>query len=485
MNEIQGIKKASTIAGVHRNTGSKYLKAGKLPREIKKCSGSYTRPSIISDADWEYLKKILEASPELEATAAMEHLMEVYPQRYSGKELRSLQRKMKDWKVLHGKEREVMFWQIYRPGERSQSDFIDMDYLGLTIGGKQFDHLFFHFMLPYSSWEDVLICEGGESFDNLCRGYESSLWKLRGVPKIHRTDNLSAAITASTRNFTDSWNKVMKHYNVEPTVNNPGKSNENGKVERSNGAIKRSIENHLALRGSKDFKEIQDYQKFIDAIVEKRNKSRLIKVQEERQELQPLPNDKWYTPSKIPVKVSSDSTIRVDGASYSVPSRTIGCTLSAYLYPDKVEVYYGKHMLEVMPRFKKGETHINFMHIIHSLRSKPGAFEDYKYKESLYPTRAFRQIYDKLRKVSKSKHVNKQYIELLYLASVYSVEEVSSILDLFLRANIMPKLEEIRNRLAYKAVTIPDIFVRQTNLKEYDELLADRQQQVIERIYAD
>jgi hypothetical protein len=467
MNKLADIGTASEIAQMHRNTGSKYLKSGKFPGETGKRKPGFIRPSSIQDGDWEEVKKRLEDFPELEATAVLENLMERHEGRYTGKELRSLQRKICDWKALHGHEKEVIFWQTYSPGERSQSDFIHMDYLNIMIQGKQFDHLIFHFTLPYSGWENVMVCEGGESFENLCAGYEGSVWKLRGVPKIHRTDNLSAAITASTRNFTDSWGKLMSHYNTQPTVNNPGKSNENGKVERSNGLIKRSLANQLCFRGSKDFKSITDYAAFIDRIVDKRNKYREIKVNEEREELQPLPDAKWYAASQIPVRVNTDSTIRVGGASYSVPSRTIGHILSAYIYPNKIEVYYGNHLLQTMPKFQKGEAHINFVHVISSLRKKPGAFEDYRYKEYMYPTTAFRQTYDKLKK--RYRVASKHYIEVLYLASVYGVEEVSSVLTVLLKAGILPLAEDVKKRLAHH-VAVPDVYIRESSLKEYDKL---------------
>ena len=227
----------------------------------------------------------------------------------------------------------------------------------------------------------------GESFENLSRGYERALWVLGGVPQIHRTDNLSAAVTLTKDGsyFTNNWLHLMKHYGVTPTTNNPGKSNENGKVERSNGLFKRSLENQLALRGSKDFNSIDEYQDYIERIVEKRNIQRKSRVLEERRDLIELPNGKWYSAIKYPVKVHPDSTIRVEGAVYSVPSRTIGYTLSAYVYPDKVELMFGVIDIATMDRIKKGEAKIDFKHIIHSLRKKPGAFENYKYKDQMYP----------------------------------------------------------------------------------------------------
>ena len=254
MKNTNSINATAEAVGVHRNTVAKHTKG----LGIQGCSAKrdYSgQETAIKKEHWEEIKEFLKKSPELEAKAALDHLIEKYPEEYTGKEIRSLQRKFKKWKVEEGGDKEVMFYQNYEIGERSQSDFIHMNYLKITIAGEVYNHLLYHFMLPYSGWEDVTACEGGESFENLCRGYEKALWKLMGTTKQHRTDNLTAAVTVLKKEkcFTNNWKNLNKHYKIEPTTNNAGKSNENGKVERSNGLFKRSLENHLIFRGSKEF----------------------------------------------------------------------------------------------------------------------------------------------------------------------------------------------------------------------------------------
>lgn len=472
MNKLNHIQASAEIAGMHRNTASKYIKKGKLPSELKQKEIVRTVAPIFPEEHWHEVTTLLTASPELQATAIYDYLQEKYPDHYTGKELRSLQRQIRNWRVEEGKESDVMFYQNYTPGERSQSDFIHMNYLQVTIAGKQFNHLLFHFMLPYSGWEYVLACTGGESFENLSTGYERALWVLGGVPRIHRTDNLTAAVTQTKDggHFTNDWLQLTKHYGVTPTSNNPGKSNENGKVERSNGLFKRSLENQLALRGSKDFISQEAYQQFIEKIVEKRNIQRKVRVLEERLEFIELPNGKWYSAIKLPVKVHPDSTIRVEGATYSMPSRTIGSTLSAYVYPDKIELMFGSIDIATIGRIAKGEAKIDFKHIIHSLKKKPGAFENYKYKEQMYPNLLFRKAYDMLRSNYTNDTANKYYIDLLYLAKMYSVEEVTTAIAALIRKKVVPKSELITPHLI-QVITVPEVTINQPNLEEYNELL--------------
>ena len=472
MKNTNSINETAKAVGVHRNTVAKHIKGLGIQgcRTERDYSGQET---AIKKEHWEEIKELLKKSPELEAKSALDYLIEKYPEEYTGKEIRSLQRRFKKWKIEEGADKEVMFYQNYEIGERSQSDFIHMNYLKIIISGEVYNHLLYHFMLPYSGWEDVMVCEGGESFENLCRGYEKALWKLMGTPKQHRTDNLTAAVNVLKKEkcFTNNWKNLNKHYNIKPTTNNAGKSNENGKIERSNGLFKRSLENHLIFRGSKEFRNIEEYEKFLENIVNKRNKARDPIVYEERKVLGKLPDNKWYIATKIPVKVYSDSTIRIDGAVYSVPSRTIGSTLFAYIYPTKIELKYGKKLIAEMPRCKKGEKKINYLHIIDSLKRKPGAFEDYKYKDYMYPATVFRQSYDRLKKRLAEKEANKNYVEILYLSKIYSVDEVSDALKILKHHNTTPSLEEVDKLLKSNNIILPDISVIEPCLGEYDELI--------------
>lgn len=472
MKKLHNIEDSAEISKMHRNTAGKHLKKGCLPSETKKKRKKSPLLSKINPKHWVEITDLLTTSPELEVTALFDHLLEQYPDDYKGTELRSLQRNIREWRMTEGSEKEVMFYQHYNPGERSQSDFVHMNYLKVTIHGKQYDHILFHFMLPYSGWEDVLVCEGGESFDNLSRGYEIALWKLGGSPKIHRTDNLSAAITVTKGGnyFTTNWQHLMNHYNVTPTVNNPGKSNENGKVERSNGLFKRSLENQLALRKSKNFGSVEEYQAFVTKIVEKRNLQRKAKVIEEKTIIADLPRGKWYSAVKFPVKVYSDSTIRVEGATYSVPSRTIGSTLSAYVYPSKINLMYGDTQIATMERLKKGSVTIDFRHIVHSLKKKPGAFEDYKYKDHMYPSVAFRKAYDKFRSRYGTLRANKSYIALLDLAKMYSVAEVSSVIEKLQEEKVVPTHSAVTPHLI-QAIKVPNVTVATPSLAKYNDLI--------------
>ena len=60
---------ASMRANMDRHTGSKYLREGKLPSELKKPRTWSTRADPIADEDWQEAVKWLREAPELEAKA--------------------------------------------------------------------------------------------------------------------------------------------------------------------------------------------------------------------------------------------------------------------------------------------------------------------------------------------------------------------------------------------------------------------------------
>ena len=93
-------------------------------------------------------------------------------------------------------------------------------------------------------------------------------------------------------------------------------------------------------------------------------------------------------------------------------SRLIGEKVEVRLYADTVEVWYAQRCIEKMMRLRgKGKSDIQYRHIIDWLVRKPGAFENYRYREELFPTHRFRVAYDWLKARSPSRAV-KKYLKI-------------------------------------------------------------------------
>ena len=194
-----------------------------------------TREDSLS-AVWEdVLEPMLRQEPRLMPTTLYEYLQEHYPGEYS-KVLRTLQRRVKAWKSVHGPAPEVMFELRHEPGMIGLSDFTELKGIEITINGKPFEHLIYHYRLAYSGWRYAQIIEGGESFIALSEGLQNALAASGGVPRQHRTDSLSAAYKNARgqhrKVLTQYYEELCDHYRLEPTRNNKGIAHENGAVVR-------------------------------------------------------------------------------------------------------------------------------------------------------------------------------------------------------------------------------------------------------------
>ena len=77
----------------------------------------------------QYLQDLLELHAKL-----FDDLLAKQPERYHAGQLRTLQRRVKQWRAQHGPEKELFFEQEHRPGEAAQTDFTSMKSLAITIG---------------------------------------------------------------------------------------------------------------------------------------------------------------------------------------------------------------------------------------------------------------------------------------------------------------------------------------------------------------
>ena len=325
-------------------------------------------------------------------------------------------------------------------------------------------------MLPYSRWEFVSICFT-ESFETLTTGYGRAVGELSAVAPEHRTDNLAAAVPIGEHPaFQKRWKDFLQHFGVGPSSNNPGRSNENGSVEKSNDLFKHAIDQRLRLRGNRDFANLEEYERFLRNAVTERNRQRAEKLSEEMKVLKPLPANDWYEPVEYSSTVTAWSTIGIGGATYSVPSRFIGQKLRILADYETVRVYYERHLVMQAPRKESGSKCINYRHLIFHLLRKPGAFRNYQFREELFPRLIFRRAYDALL-AQDEEHADKEYLRILNQATLGSEDDVSKALSHLLDSESLPTSEAVR-QLCESPKQIPNVQVAEPKLDSYDALLS-------------
>ncbi|MGL1525973.1 IS21 family transposase, partial [Vibrio parahaemolyticus] len=78
---------------------------------------------------------------------------------------------------------------------------------------------------------------------------------------------------------------------------------------------------------NRDFKTVEEYESYLRVMTSERNNQRKERLDEELKALMPLPSGAWDEAKEYSVSVTAFSTITVDSAIYSVPSRFISVKL--------------------------------------------------------------------------------------------------------------------------------------------------------------
>jgi hypothetical protein len=145
------------------------------------------------------------------------------------------------------------------------------------------------------------------------------------------------------------------------------------------------------------------------------------------------------------------------------------------VYADLLEVWYAHRKVDTLPRLRGENGHrIQYRHIIDWLIRKPGAFEQYRYKDDLFPTSLFRVVYDLLRRQYGIRQANKQYLRILELAARENECRVNEALRLILDQDQPIGFETIEAMVLsgrHRLSAIPEVRVEPVQVGWYDRLL--------------
>lgn len=464
-------------AGVSERSARRIDK-GELTPQPKPRRHWRTRQDPLIDVWESELVPMLELNPELLPMTLLEYLDDNYPGRFGQSIHRTLQRRMKSWKALHGPAKEVMFRQLKQPGRLGLSDFTTLKDVEITIKQEPFNHLLYHYRLSFSGWCYVKVTCGGESYTALSTGLQNALWRCGGVPQEHRTDSLSAAFNnlAEQTELTKRYRDLCRHYRLSATRNNPGLSHENGTIESAHGHLKRRIVQALLLRGSTDFDSLENYQAFIDGVVSKINRLNKTRFTEEQQHLQLLPKRRTHDYAEYKVIISSSSTFDLRRTTYTVPSRFIGEQLNVQLYDERLELFHGhEHALSLIRVYGAGAKRaksVDYRHVIDSLVCKPRAFRYSQLRDDLLPSPDYQLIWQYVDEHLSSHEACRYIVQVLYLAAKKDCEATLGrfILNGLDRGTLL-SVRECQQRFSPDVTAIAVIKSRQHALVDYDELL--------------
>lgn len=470
---------AAAKASISIATAYRLEKDSRLPSQ-KKAPRERRRPDPLADIFDAEIIPMLKAAPGIRAIAIFDEMIRRHPELGAGIR-RTIERRIRSWRAIHGEEQEVIFRQVHVPGRMGLSDFTDMAGAGITIAGVALDHRLYHFRLAYSGFEHAHVVLGGESFVALAEGLQNALWSLGGVPLEHRSDSLSAAFRNLDKDaradLTVRYEDLCSHYGMTPSRNNAGVAHENGSIEGPHGHLKRAINDALLMRGSSDFDDLAAYRRFVDEIVSRCNARNSKRIDIERAELQELPGRRTSDYEEVTVRVTSSGGFRLRKVFYTVPSRLIGHRIRVRLFDDRLDIFIGGTQLMTLSRGRaspsgKHDQVVNYRHVIHSLRRKPMALLNLVYRDQLFPREAYRRSFDALLEHLPERQACRTMVDLLTLAHERGCEsELADQLDVSLQARRLPDMAALRTRFAPDPDRLPNVVVSLAPLNAYEALL--------------
>ena len=445
-----------------------------------------TRADPLAEVWDSVLVPMLERAPQLEPQTLLLHLEQTFPDQEWYRRKRTLQRRVENWKALHGPAQEVMFLQHHQPGVTGISDFTLIKGKPITIAGAVLEHRLFHFRLPYSGWCHVEVIHGGESFVALAEGLQNALEACGGVPAEHRTDSLSACFRnrdgSYASDYTSRYRELCAHLGVMATRNNRGVAHENGAIEGPHRHWKHRLEQQLIQRGSRDFATETEYQQLVATVSATLNSRTEVKgrLEIEQLHLQPLPVERFADYDPLVVRVRSTSTIEVRQVTYSVPSRLIGQQLNVHLRHDRLDLYLRSQFVETLPRLhgQKGQKalrRIDFRHVIESLRRKPRALLRAQLQDDLLPGESWRQLWRQLLAALPPDEAAKVMVDALHVAA--KTDDLAAV-ERYLRRQLRSgelSLTALREHYGLRPprglAALPQLQIPEHQLSSYDELL--------------
>ena len=471
--EAAAAKTGISVASARRVQTAVALPSQRPPRHWR------TRADPLAEVWDTEVVPMLEGAPSLMAVTLLEELQRRHPEQFGDSVLRTLQRRVGQWRAEHGDEREIYFAQEHPPGRLGLSDFTVADELDISLGGLVFPHRLYQFALAHSGWRHVRVVLGGESFQSLAAGLQDALWMAGGVPEEHRTDSLSAAFNnlAEREELTKRYQALCQHYGLRPTRNNTGVSHENGAIEARQGSLKKGLDQGLLLRGSREFTDLPAYEQFVAETVRRLNARCARTWEAERACLKPLPVRRTADFEEVDARVSKFGVFSAKSVLYSVPSRLAGHRLKVRLHSSHLDAWLGGVKVFECERLhaSAADRHprqIDWRHMLPSLKRKPGAFARWVLRDAMFPRSEYAQAWERMSAELPERAACRLMVGLLDLADRANVvAELAGVLATLQASDALPDIDVLRERFAPRPSAMPDVQVVLPSTSVYDELL--------------
>ena len=459
-NQNKSQQEIAEILDISRRSVIRYLKTGKIPKYTR--SVSNTKKDPLTDF-MSLIEEKLREMPQLSLSELFEFIVS---KGYKGS-ARTIRRKTADLRNKL-KNKEVYFQRLPTPGEVMEGDFTE---LSISIGGIQRKIYLWICSLPYSNFyfaTPYYNC----TFECFADGSIQAFKEFGGVANKYRLDNLSPAVSkilvGKERLVTQRFAQFQSHYGFKQDFCNPARGNEKGNIESNNKYFKTKIRARMSLE-KLSFTTLESFQIFVWKLCREHNDLEKVQTKFGQEKLNPLPATAFKSFNTEIVKINKYSLFSLgnSGHMYSVPSKYIGLSLEARIYPSFFEIIEMNKVICTYKRLNgpRGLVSIKVEHVISGLLRKPGAFKDWKYRELVFERPIWKKFYLKIVESGKD---DKEFLKCINLILETDRENLTLAMELAMDNEMDLSPSTLRKIINNEFNNVLSIAALPVNLDQYD-----------------
>lgn len=368
--EGQSARRIAREMGLHRLTVQKYLQQSE-PQRI----GSFIRPQPVMKVVGPRIEALLEEwKPRLEGkhrlTSPRLH-RQLVEEGFSIGE-RTVRQFLAEKRRLAS---EVYIPLVHRPGDEAQVDFFEVT---VDEGGQRRKVWKFLMRLMYSGRDFIHLYDRCDR-PCLLDGHVRAFAFFGGVARRLIYDNLAAAVKRilglKERELTDRFKALSSHYLFEPCFARPRQGHDKGGVEGRGKSIR--LQHLTPILAGADLDAISatarnDVERFWQQRHHTDGRPLSALFEEERSLLLPLPAVPFDPRCLEPVSISHSSTVKVNGAVYSLPEKWARLDAEAWIGARDIR-FCCRGEETFRPRQLPGGRRIEYRDYLRELSRKPQA----------------------------------------------------------------------------------------------------------------
>lgn len=301
-------------------------------------------------------------------------------------------------------------------------------------------------MRSKGSGKHFVQCYPCERQQALLEGHIKGFDFFGGIFSVLIYDNLTTAVRkvlkGKKRRLQESFIKFKSYYNFTPRFCTPGEAHEKGGVEGLVGYARR---NYMVPVPTADSLEDLNERLLIQCLnygghrIAGRDKTVAESYEQEKQFLLPLPEVPFSNIDTWAGKADKFSIAHVDKNRYSVPTEYAGRKITAIIYLDRVDLYFGGKKVATHHRlYGNNKWQLDHLHYLDLIHRRPGAFD------SARPIRQWRkewpqcleELLTRFRQKQGDTKGTKEFILVLMLFKEHTKGDVIAAVEAALSANV-------------------------------------------------